>query len=50
MTKRYLKTPEEVIMALQSEKVVLDTNKNKYKMINGIIATYWASKKKWSPL
>lgn len=45
--KKYLKTPEEVIMALQSGKVVLDTNKNKYKMINGIITTYWASKKEW---
>ena len=45
--KKYLKTPEEVIMALQSGKAVLDTNKNKYKMINGIIATYWASKKEW---
>lgn len=47
MTKRYLNTPEEVVQALQSGKVVLDTNKNKYKMINGIIATYWASKNEW---
>lgn len=37
MTKRYLKTPEEVIKELKEGKVVLDRTGNKYKSINGFI-------------
>lgn len=37
MTKRYLKTPEEVMQALKEEKVVLDRTGNKYKSINGLV-------------
>lgn len=37
MTKRYLKTPEEVIQALQDKKEVFDFLDNNYKLVNGII-------------
>ena len=37
MTKRYLKTPEEVIQALQDKKEVFDLFDNNYKLVNGII-------------
>lgn len=39
MTKRYLKTPEEVINALKEGKVVKSENK-KYKLIDGIICAF----------
>ena len=47
MVKKYLNAPEEVITALQAGKIVLDSNKNKYKMINGTVAFYHASRKEW---
>ena len=37
MTKRYLKTPEEVIQALRDKKEVFDLFDNNYKLVNGII-------------
>ena len=37
MTKKYLKTPEEVIQALQDKKEVFDFLGNNYKLVNGII-------------
>lgn len=39
MTKRYLKTPEAVIKALKSGKVVKSEN-NKYRLIDGIICSF----------
>lgn len=43
MTKRYLKTPEEVTAALKEGKVVLDRTGNKYKSINGFIVVSYIS-------
>lgn len=37
MAKRFLKTPEEVIQALQDKKEVFDFLDNNYKLVNGII-------------
>lgn len=37
MTKRYLKTPEEVSSALKEGKVVLDRTGNTYKSINSFV-------------
>lgn len=46
MTKRYLKTPEEVIDALQDGKVVIDGEGYNYKLYKGII--FWKYKEKWA--
>lgn len=46
MTKRYLKTPEEVIQALQDKKEVFDFLDNNYKLVNGIII-YRTQKGDW---
>lgn len=46
MTKRYLKTPEEVIQALQDKKEVFDFLDNNYKLVNGIII-YRTQKGSW---
>lgn len=46
MTKRYLKTPEEVIQALQDKKEVFDLFDNNYKLVNGIII-YRTQKGDW---
>lgn len=46
MTKRYLKTPEEVIDALQDGKVVIDGEGYSYKLYRGII--FWKYKNKWA--
>lgn len=43
MTRRYLKTPEEVTAALKEGKVVLDRTGNKYKSINGFIVVSYIS-------
>lgn len=45
MTKRYLKTPEEVIDALQTGKVVSDDEGYIYKMYKGCI--FWRKKEPW---
>lgn len=45
MTKRYLKTPEEVIDALQAGKVVIDGVGYNYKMYKGVIL--WKEKERW---
>ncbi|WP_428041417.1 hypothetical protein [Candidatus Avelusimicrobium fimicolum] len=45
MTKRYLKTPEEVIDALQAGKVVSDDEGYIYKMYKGVI--FWRKKEQW---
>lgn len=37
MSKRYLKTPEEVIQALRDKKEVFDFLGNNYKLIDGVI-------------
>lgn len=37
MAKRFLKTPEDVIQALQDKKEVFDFIGNNYKLVNGII-------------
>lgn len=44
--KRYLKTPEEVIQALQDKKEVFDFLDNNYKLVNGIII-YRSQKGGW---
>lgn len=44
--KRYLKTPEEVIDALQDGKVVIDGEGYNYKLYKGII--FWKYKNKWA--
>lgn len=46
MTKKYLKTPEEVIQALQDKKEVFDFLDNNYKLVNGIII-YRTQKGDW---
>lgn len=46
MTKRYLKTPEEVIDALQDGKIVIDGEGYNYKLYKGII--FWKYKEKWA--
>lgn len=43
MTKRYLKTPEEITAALKEGKVVLDRTGNKCKSINGFIVVSYIS-------
>lgn len=43
--KRYLKTPEEVIDALQAGKVVFDFSGYSYKMYKGVI--FWKDGKQW---
>lgn len=45
MTKRYLKTPEEVIDALQAGKVVIDGAGYNYKMYKGVFL--WKDKERW---
>lgn len=44
--KRYLKTPEEVIDALQDGKVVIDGEGYNYKLYKGIIL--WKYMNKWA--
>ena len=44
--KKYLKTPEEVIDALQSGKKV-ETNELEYKFINGILVAISKTDKNW---
>lgn len=46
MTKKYLKTPEEVIDALQSGKKV-ETEDLEYKFINGILVATSKTNKHW---
>lgn len=46
MTKRLLKTPEEVIQALQDKKEVFDFLDNNYKLVNGLII-YRTQKGSW---
>lgn len=45
MTKKYLKTPEEVIDALAAGKVVIDHDGYHYKMYKGVI--FWKDKEQW---
>lgn len=46
MTRRYLKTPEEVTKALKEGKVV-ETKINKYKLIDGIICGFHKQDEQW---
>lgn len=46
MTKRYLKTPEEVIQALKEGKIV-ETENNEYKLIDGMICGFQKQKGQW---